>query len=188
MHNLLKFIDLEQKIDLGDIFTLLGAIFTLFSVLAILRQVRAANLNNALVNMDLIRNEEIKIRKKIHKSKKSLKQLTTILGKKQKLSQQDFFNIYSKKEYKYIRQIGYFYEYLGIIVRKKAIKLSLIFSLFSFPDEFWEQAESFRSIVIHKVGISDFWENFWYLQKRYKKRRSWKRVWARLKFFCRKTN
>lgn len=164
MHNLLKVIGLNKGIPLGDIFTLL-------SVIAISWQVRVANLNNTLVNMDLLRNEEIKIRKKIHKSKDSIQKLTDILVKNPQLSQQDFFNIYGKKKYKYIRQIGYFYEYLGIIVKKRAIKFSVIFSLFSFPDEFWEQTETFRSIVIHKVGIPDFWENFSYLQKKYKKRR-----------------
>lgn len=84
MHNLLKVIGLNKGIPLGDIFTLL-------SVIAISWQVRVANLNNTLVNMDLLRNEEIKIRKKIHKSKDSIQKLTDILVKNPQLSQQDFF-------------------------------------------------------------------------------------------------
>lgn len=164
MHNLLKFFELKPGITLGDIFTFL-------SVLVISCQVNAANLNNTLVNLDLLRKEETKVRKKIHKSDDEIKELTNFLVKNPKLSQESFFSIYGKKKYKYIRQIGYFYEYLGIIVKKRAIKFSVIFSLFSFPDEFWNETELFRNIVIHKVGIPDFWENFSYLQKKYEKSR-----------------
>lgn len=149
----------------------IGDTAAILSVLLVVWELRKTKLNNYLLNMDLLRKEESQVRIMMNEAKEEIKRLTKELKKKPTINRERFFELYGSDEYKHIRKIGYFYEYLGLIVRKKSIPFPMIFSLFSFPDVFWNRTAEIRKIICEEIDIDDFWINFGYLQKKYQKER-----------------
>lgn len=77
----------------------------------------------------------------------------------------DFTRFLSLGRYRSLRRVGFFYEYLGMLVKRKAIPFDVVFDLFSFPEGFWKSSEGFVGLA--RRYQPDFWENFEYLFSRY---------------------
>lgn len=154
----------------------MGDTAAILSVLLVVWELRKTKLNNYLVNMDMLRKEESDVRARFQSAEGEIASLIKKLEKKPVMDAKEFFRLFGSREYENIRKIGYFYEYMGLIVRKKAIPFSIIFSLFSFPDAFWDKTDRIRKIVCTEVGIYDFWDNFEFLHKKYKRRRRFKKI------------
>jgi len=77
-----------------------------------------------------------------------------------------FTDIYFNKKYKDLREAGYHYEYLGILIKYKMIPFKLVFDLITWPDDFWNESYYLRSIV-RDHWLPDFWENAEYLHDLY---------------------
>lgn len=154
----------------GDVIALMANAIAFLGAVFIVIQLRGTKLNNYLVNMNLLRKEEMVVRERMKKAMKELQALTGEI-RENEMDKDAFYVIFSSKKYKNVRRAAYFYEYMGLIVKKHSIPFRMIFSLFSFPDKFWKSAEPLMEIVRQKIGIKDFWENFEYLHKRYEKKR-----------------
>ena len=77
-----------------------------------------------------------------------------------------FTDIYFDKKYKDLREAGYHYEFLGILIKYKMIPFKLVFDLITWPDDFWNESYYLRSIV-RTHWLPDFWENAEYLHDLY---------------------
>lgn len=75
----------------------------------------------------------------------------------------------SKDEYENIREMLYFYEYLGSIVKMKQISFNQVFSIIYFPDDIDTKAQN----IIPKIQEQkhDFMENYQYLRSKYQNKR-----------------
>lgn len=80
-----------------------------------------------------------------------------------------FLEEFSKNEYNNIREVIYFYEYLGSLVKMKQLDFNQFFSLIYFPDNIDEAIKKVIDEVIKQK--SDFMENYCYLKKLYAKKR-----------------
>lgn len=81
-----------------------------------------------------------------------------------------FIEEFSKNEYTNIREVMYFYEYLGSLVKMRQLDFKQVFSLIYFPDNIDDSIDG----LIYKVKgkKSDFMENYRYLKKLYIKKRN----------------
>lgn len=75
----------------------------------------------------------------------------------------------SKDEYENVREMLYFYEYLGSIVKMRQISFYQVFSVIYFPDDFDLKAQQIISIIQNQKH--DFMENYQYLRTRYRNKR-----------------
>lgn len=75
----------------------------------------------------------------------------------------------SKDEYKNVREMLYFYEYLGSIVKMRQVSFNQVFSVIYFPDVFDTKAQN----IIIKIQNQkhDFMENYQYLRTKYHSKR-----------------
>lgn len=159
----------------------IGDTAAIVSVWLVVWELRKTKLNNYLINMDLLRQEEAQVRIIMNEAKAETTKLTKELKKRPTMNRERFFQVFGDGNYNNIRKIGYFYEYLGLIVKKKSIPFAMIFSLFSFPDMFWDETKEIRKIICKEIAIDDFWVNFEYLQKKYQKRRRMKKYIKKLR-------
>ncbi len=80
-----------------------------------------------------------------------------------------FLEEFGKSEYNNIREVIYFYEYLGSLVKMKQLDFNQVFSLIYFPDNIDNAINGLiREVTKQK---SDFMENYCYLKKLYTKKR-----------------
>lgn len=126
-------------------------------------------LNHASVMLELIRREE-ENRASFSEYKNEINEINKWIESKSGIfSFNEFYEELSLDKYKHLRQIMYFYEELGLLVRKHQVSFKQVFSLIYFPDELSTQIRILRSRVI--LYKPDFMENYDYLYKRYEKER-----------------
>ena len=75
------------------------------------------------------------------------------------------------KHLKHVSAVGLFYDYVGVMVKKRIVDFSLLFEVLPFPYMFWADTKDFRESM-QEVTYANFWENFEYLSDRYYKERS----------------
>lgn len=75
----------------------------------------------------------------------------------------------SKDKYENVREMLYFYEYLGSIVKMGQISFNQVFSVIYFPDEFDKKAQNI--ILEIQNQKHDFMENYQYLKTKYQSKR-----------------
>jgi hypothetical protein len=115
-----------------------------------------------------IYDDHFRIRKYFDKAVIQRDELINLI--KENPSSDDINLIYGKQEYSELREVGYHYEYIGILIKRKILPLELCFDLLPFPDKFWNESKEFVNIMREKY-LSDFWKNFEYLQEKYKSER-----------------
>ncbi len=145
----------------------IASVGIIVSVLYGARQIEMAKSSNTLSSILYIQKENFEIRKKILISTSQIEILLNELTKKD----ESFMSIYSKENFNDIREFGYHYELIGILVKNNSLKFDTVFELIPFPDEFWKKSEKLR-ILIRKNHISDYWVNFEYLSELYLKKRN----------------
>lgn len=131
-------------------------------------------LNRASIMLHLYELEE-KNNARFLKYRKGLNAINEwIENKNGHFTSSEFYEEFSRKKYKELRQVLYFYEYLGSIVRTHQVSFNQVFSVIYFPDELSQQAQRLQA----KVALvkPDFLENYIYLYQRYKKMRIKKKV------------
>jgi hypothetical protein len=79
-------------------------------------------------------------------------------------------SIYGQEKYNELREIGYHFEFIGTLVRRKIIHFKVIFDIISFPDDLWLKTSEFRK-VMKRSYFRDFWENFGYLNSDFQRER-----------------
>ncbi|MDR1903637.1 MAG: hypothetical protein LBQ88_15330 [Treponema sp.] len=75
----------------------------------------------------------------------------------------DFNKVYYTKEYETFREVGYFFELLGTMVRRNEIQSESVIHFFSFPIEFFRNTKKIRDIIRKNNCLPDYWNNFCYL-------------------------
>jgi hypothetical protein len=68
-------------------------------------------------------------------------------------------------------QIGHHYEYIGLLVRKKLIKLDIVFELIPVDKDIWVQSKPIRN-YLRERWLPDWWENWEYLHNKYEELRN----------------
>lgn len=87
----------------------------------------------------------------------------------------DLVQLYGRAEYAGLREVGFFYEFLGLMVRRGAVPFDIAFELFYFPEGFWREAQSFLTYA--RIYCPDFWENMSYLADLYSEKE--RGLWGR---------
>ncbi|WP_020603136.1 DUF4760 domain-containing protein [Spirosoma spitsbergense] len=142
------------------------------AIVALIITVKQLKLSRATVLLNSLRGiyeENTKIRKLFADGIKQRNILVSLL-ENDKLEKSYIYYIYSDEKYNAIREIGYHYEYMGLIIKNKVLPFNVLFSLIQFPDTFWDESGVFVCLMRENYTV-DFWENFEYLQKKYKKKR-----------------
>ncbi len=65
-----------------------------------------------------------------------------------------------------ISQIGLFYDWVGLLVRKGLLDFDLCFEVVPMPYKFWADTQEFRAMM-KEATYSEFWDPFEYLHGRY---------------------
>lgn len=155
-----EFLELIKTIT--SCLALIGVIIAIF-------QVRINRKNLSLTSFKSIYDDTIKVRKKFESAKTQREILVGIL-KTYNARTQDMTSIYASDNYSELREIGYHYEYIGILVKEKLLPIDIVFELILFPDRFWSESQEFITLM-RENHYSDFWTNFEYLKGFYIKKR-----------------
>jgi len=139
-------IDLVQIVS--SILTFVALIFTIF-------QVRMAKRTIAQVSFKGIYDDNLKIRNYFEKAVIQRNEFLDILDS----TTDDVSEIYGSAKYSELREIGYHYEYIGVLIKQKLVSIEIVFELIHFPDKFWTESKPFVKKMREK-GYSDFWKNF----------------------------
>ncbi len=78
----------------------------------------------------------------------------------------NYYIIYVGKKYFPIRELGYHYEYLGLLVKRNMIPIDLIYEMIIIPDDLWNRSTPFVKIMRENIA-NDFWSNFEFLINKY---------------------
>lgn len=92
----------------------------------------------------------------------------------------DLVHLYGGAEYAGLREIGFFYEFLGLMVKRGVVPFETAFELFYFPEGFWKEAQLFLAYA--RTYCPDFWENMEYLAELYIDKEN--RLWGRDTLTC----
>ena len=102
--------------------------------------------------------------------KNVMRNINTALAESEKLYEylkqgnfSDFNKVYYSKEYETYREVGYFFELLGTLVKLNEINRRSVVHCFSFPIEFFMKTKGIRDIIRQKKCLPDYWGNFRYL-------------------------
>lgn len=144
----------------------ISSIGIITSILYGARQIEMAKSSNTLSSILYIQKENFEVRKKLINSTNQIEPLLRKINE----NNTNFVSLYSKDEYNDIREFGYHYELIGLLVKNKSLKFNTVFELIPFPDDFWDRTEELRTLVRYNY-ISDYWNNFEYLKELYTKRR-----------------
>lgn len=131
-------------------------------------------LNRASIMLNLYELEE-KNRVLFLKYKEGLKSINEWIENRDGIFKfSDFYEELSQEKYRSLREIIYFYENLGSIVRNHQVSFGQVFSVIYFPDELSQQVQRLQA----KVALvkPDFMENYVYLYRKYQKMRIKKKV------------
>jgi hypothetical protein len=89
----------------------------------------------------------------------------------------DVFTLRTLPQLEPLFQIGHHYEYIGLIVKKRFIKLEIVFELIPVDKDIWVNSEPIRN-HLRKHWLADWWDNWEYLHNKYEKlRNKRKRSW-----------
>jgi hypothetical protein len=154
-----------EIVDLIQIGASLATIVTLFLVIRQVDLARNANSFNALKS---VYDENLQIRKLYDEGViQANKFLLEIADLEENIN---IKSIYGQEKYNELREIGYHFEFIGTLVRRKIIPFKVIFDIISFPDDLWLKTNEFRT-VMKRSYFRDFWENFGYLNSEFQKER-----------------
>jgi hypothetical protein len=90
----------------------------------------------------------------------------------------DFNKVYYDKKYDAFRDVHYFFELLGTLIRQKEINKNTVWHCFSFPIEFFMAAKDIRDTIKNKKCLPGYAENFiwmflFYDDRRKEKKEKW---------------
>jgi hypothetical protein len=90
----------------------------------------------------------------------------------------DFNKVYYDKKYDTFRDVHYFFELLGTLIRQKEINKNTVWHCFSFPIEFFMMTKDIRDIIKNKHCLPAYAENFiwmflFYDARRKEKKEKW---------------
>jgi hypothetical protein len=154
--------------DYLDIIRTIASCAVLLALIFTAIQIGLAKKTIFLNGFRSIYDDHFRIRKYFDKAVMQRDELINLI--KENPNSDDINLIYGKQEYSELREVGYHYEYIGILIKRKILPLELCFDLLPFPDKFWNESKEFVNIMREKY-LSDFWKNFEYLQEKYKSER-----------------
>lgn len=152
-----------------DVIKTTTSCLTFVALIFTIRQIKLAKSTILLNSIKGIHEENIKVRKYFERAVLQREELVSILTNDKSDSERIYY-IYGTDKYNDLREIGYHYEYTGILVKNKILPFKVLFSLIPFPDKFWKESSEFCSLMRENY-VNEFWENFEYLQKRYERER-----------------
>ena len=79
---------------------------------------------------------------------------------------------YLSEPFRSFREVGRFYETLGLFTRLGHIDFEIIYEIIGFPDHFWRQTTSLQQTLSQHwyrkdSPLDDFWKNFDHLRREY---------------------
>jgi hypothetical protein len=125
-------------------------------------QIKLAKSSNSLNSILYIQKENFEVRKKLKKAIEQIEHLKKELND----NKESFGLIYGKSEFDELREFGYHYELIGLLVKNNSLNFKTVFELIHFPDEFWIESDDLIK-TIRENYINDYLNNFEYLNNRY---------------------
>jgi hypothetical protein len=161
-----------SQTDYSDIIKTVMSCAVLIALIFTAIQIKLAKRTILFNGFKSIYDDHFRIRKHFEKAVTQREELLTSL--KINSNQEDINLLYGKQDYAELREVGYHYEYIGILVKRKILPLELCFDLLPFPDKFWNDSQEFIK-VMRENYLPDFWENFEYLKEKYNSERTSKK-------------
>jgi hypothetical protein len=153
-----------------DILIICNIIIGFSSVIALVIatfQIVHSRKSHNLSNIILIYTDILKIRQETSHATQLIEKLENEIEKKTK----SFLKIYYKDKYHSILRCNFYYEGLGLMIKRKCLKFELVFEMISFPYEYWYRMKKLISIA-RSNGVKDFCKHFEYLEFLYNRARS----------------
>lgn len=154
------------ELKLSDWIGIVSSIGLIITLIYGLKQLDLAKKSSSIESVLHLHSENFEIRKKFQAAENQI----LLLESELKNTNVDFITLYGSEEYKELREIGYHYELIGVLVKNKGLDFKMIFDLFPFPDIIWKESKSLRK-YIRKNYVHDYWYNFEKLKSFYDKHR-----------------